>query len=63
MAKRKTKTKTSSPLGTKAQQFAESLAENEEYMAEMAAFAVTCEQFGIDQEEGFDLLAEFAATE
>lgn len=48
------------PLGSKAEQFAEALAENEEHMAEMAAFAVTCEQFMIDEEEGYDLLASLA---
>jgi hypothetical protein len=47
-------------LGSKAKQFADALADNEEAMAEMAAFAVTCEQFGIDEEEGYDLLAEAA---
>lgn len=48
------------PLGTKAEQFAEALEANEANMGEMAAFAVTCEQFMIDEEEGYDLLAELA---
>lgn len=46
--------------GPKWKQFAEALAENEGHMAKMAAFAVTCEQFMIDEEEGYDLLAEAA---
>ncbi len=46
------------PLASKAQQFREALDENESHMAEMAAMAVTCEQFGIDEEEGYDLLVE-----
>jgi hypothetical protein len=29
---------------------------NEECMGEMAAMSVTCEQFGISEEEGYDLL-------
>jgi thymidine phosphorylase len=49
-------------LGTLAEQFAEALAENELHMGEMAAFAVTCEQFGIDEDEGYDLLAEMAKS-
>lgn len=36
--------------------FAEVLADNEETMPEMAAMAVTCEVFGITEEEGYDLL-------
>jgi hypothetical protein len=48
------------PLGSKAKQFAEALDNNEDSMAEMAAFSVTCEQFGIDEEEGYDLLAAYA---
>ncbi len=41
-------------------EFSAALADNEECMAEMAAFAVTCERFGISEEEGYDLLAEEA---
>lgn len=52
---------TKKSLASKAEQFAEALEENEEHMAEMAAFSVTCEQFGIDDEEGYNLLAEYAA--
>lgn len=37
-------------------EFAEALSDNEQIMGEMAAFAVTCEQFGISEEEGYDLL-------
>ena len=29
-------------------------------MGEMAAMAVTCEQFGIDEDEGYDLLVSLA---
>lgn len=39
-----------------AREFADALEENEEHMAEMAAMAVTCEQFGISEERGYDLL-------
>lgn len=34
--------------------------ENEKSMAEMAAMAVACEQLGIEVDEGWELLAEFA---
>lgn len=46
------------PPGLKlsAREFADALESNEEHMAEMAAMAVTCEQFGISEEEGYDLL-------
>jgi hypothetical protein len=44
----------------RAREFASALARNEDCMAEMAAFSVTCEQFGIDETEGYDLLAESA---
>ena len=40
--------------------FCEELADNEEHMAEMAAFAVTCEFFGITEDEAYDLLARFS---
>lgn len=46
----------------KAEEFLEALTENEENMAEMAAFSVTCEQFGITEEEAYDMLAEFNHT-
>lgn len=36
--------------------FADMLEANEECMGEMAAMSVTCEQFGISEEEGYDLL-------
>ena len=39
-----------------AKEFSEALEANEANMGEMAAMAVTCEQFGISEEEGFDLL-------
>ncbi len=38
--------------------FLAALHENEDHMAEMAAFAVTCERFDITEEQGYDLLAE-----
>jgi len=31
--------------------------ENEEHMGEMAAFSVACEQLGIDEDDGWELLA------
>lgn len=43
---------------SKAKEFADALERNEASMGEMAAMAVTCEQFGIDQEEGYELLIE-----
>lgn len=36
--------------------FALALEANEACMAEMAAMSVTCDQFGISEEEGYDLL-------
>jgi cobyrinic acid a,c-diamide synthase len=38
--------------------FADALEDNESMMGEMAAMSVTCEQFGIDEETGYDLLME-----
>lgn len=32
--------------------------ENEQYMGDQAAFAVTCEQLGLTEEEAYLLLAE-----
>lgn len=43
-------------LKVSAREFADALENNEEHMAEMAAMAVTCEQFGLSEEEGYDLL-------
>lgn len=43
-----------------AAEFTEALADNEECMADMAAFAATCEQLGISEEDAYDLLAEEA---
>lgn len=39
-----------------AQAFATMLEANEECMGEMAAMFVMCEQFGISEDEGYDLL-------
>lgn len=39
-----------------ARAFADALEANEECMGEMAAMAITCEQHGISEEEGYDLL-------
>lgn len=39
-----------------ARDFADALESNEECMGEMAAMSVTCDQFGISEEEGYDLL-------
>ncbi len=39
-----------------ARKFADALEDNEEHMGEMAAMAVTCEQFGISEEQGYELL-------
>lgn len=44
----------------RAQAFSDALAANEDHMGEMAAMAVTCEQFGIDEDEGYDLLVSLA---
>lgn len=43
-----------------AQEFSDVLCDNEESMGEGAAYLVTCEQMGIDPDEGYDLLAELA---
>lgn len=43
-----------------AQEFSEALEDNEDMMAEGAAMAVTCEQFGISLEDGYELLIEDA---
>jgi len=43
---------------SRARDFAEALSDNEECMGEMAAHSVTCEQFGISDDEGYDLLLE-----
>lgn len=43
-----------------AEEFLEALELNEEDMPEGAAMALTCEEFDIDEEEGYDLLAELA---
>lgn len=43
-----------------AEAFADMLESNEEVMGEMAAFAITCEMFGIDEDDGYSLLAELA---
>lgn len=40
-------------------QFVEALEVNEDAMPEMAAMAATCEQFGISEEDGYDLLLEY----
>ena len=37
-------------------EFAAILEDNEEHMGEHAAMAITCEQFGISEEDGYDLL-------
>lgn len=34
--------------------------ENEESMGEMAAFAVTCQMLGLNEDEAYDLMARFA---
>lgn len=44
----------------RAQAFSDALEANEERMGEMAAMAVTCEQFSIDEDEGYDLLVSLA---
>ena len=43
-----------------AEEFASDLEANEESIGEMAAFAVTCEQHGISEEEGCGLFAQYA---
>ncbi len=40
------------------EEFTKAWDENEESMGEMAAFNVTCEQFGISEDDGWDLLAD-----
>jgi len=39
-----------------AQEFSDALDANEESMGEMAAFDITCHEFGISHEQGWDLL-------
>lgn len=58
MPKRKQKSKRVSCT-----EFRDALEENEAHMAEMAAMAITCEQFGITEEEGYDLLIEADALD
>lgn len=43
-----------------AEVFNELLCENEEEMGEGAAYLVTCEQLGVDPDDGYELLAELA---
>jgi hypothetical protein len=40
-----------------AEQLNEMWCDNEEVMGEMAAYSVACSQLGIDEDEGWDLLA------
>jgi hypothetical protein len=47
-------------LDKRAKIFADAVEANEQHMPEMAAFFKTCDQFGISDEEGYDLLAEYA---
>ena len=39
--------------------FMETLEGNEEDMGEGAAYLVTCEQMGVDPDDGYDLMAEW----
>lgn len=39
-----------------AKRFSEMLEDNEEHMGEHAAHSVTCEQLGIDEMDGYELL-------
>ena len=39
-----------------AKEFSEALEANQEMMATHAAFSVTCEQFEIEEDEGYELL-------
>ncbi|GJM01923.1 MAG: hypothetical protein DHS20C08_04240 [Rhodomicrobium sp.] len=39
-----------------AHEFSEALEDNEQRMGEMAAFSVTCHEFGISEEDGWDLM-------
>ena len=57
MANRKKKPKQKSRAVT----FAEALETNEQHMGEMAAMAVTCEQFGITEDQGYELLISIGA--
>lgn len=41
-----------------AKRFSEALDENEESMGEGAAYLVTCEQMGVDPDDGYELLAQ-----
>lgn len=47
----------------RARDFSELVDSNEEHMGEMAAFYVACEQFQIDEEEGWELLSLIALDE
>lgn len=43
-----------------AKEFSEVLSDNEESMGEGAAYLVTCEQLGVDPNDGWGLLASLA---
>lgn len=45
-----------------AKAFADALEDNEAHMGEMAAMSVTCEQFGIDEDAGYDLLISLVGS-
>lgn len=47
----------------KPNEFMETLEENERTMGEYAAFSVTCEMYGISEEEGYDLMADAATSD
>lgn len=47
----------------KAKQFNEDLCHMEETCGEHAAFSIVCEQHGIDEDEGYELLALLAEEE
>lgn len=49
------------PSKPSAQTFLESWSDNEEHMGEWAAFHVTCEQFEIEPDAAFDILAAHPA--
>ncbi len=46
-----------------ARELSEAWDENEETMGEQAAYHVSCEQLGIDPDDGYELLAELSETE
>jgi hypothetical protein len=46
-----------------ARQLQEAWDDNEEHMGEQAAYHVSCEQLGIDPDDGYELLAELAEEE